>query len=174
MREKLLQKHLLCKKGRKAKLAKLLWMNMHSCTQQEMLILKEPKINNLNSVRLPGPSSPFWKWTKRTSLILLRVMGYMGHGYMVHGTICWVKVLKSSSGVKTGGEAKFRGVIRPSYILRGHGASQQVSYLEPSFLTHHLSWRWWHHNRSEKLNGRNSSLLAHRYATFLCSWDLAS
>ena len=78
MREKLLQKHLLCKKGRKAKLAKLLWMNMHSCTQQEMLILKEPKINNLNSVWLPGPSSPFWKWTKRSSPILLRVMGYMG------------------------------------------------------------------------------------------------
>ena len=75
MREKLLQKHLLCKKGRKAKLAKLLWMNLHSCTQQEMLILKEPKINNLNSVRLPGPSSPFWKWTKHSSPILLRVMG---------------------------------------------------------------------------------------------------
>ena len=60
MREKLLQKHLLCKKGRKAKLAKLLWMNMHSCTQQEMLILKGPKINNLNSVWLHYPFPAFF------------------------------------------------------------------------------------------------------------------
>ena len=169
MREKLLQSIYCAKKEGRPNLPNCCEWTCTPAPSREMLILKEPKINNLNSVWLPGPSSPFWKWTKRTSLILLRVMGYMGHGYMVHGTICWVKVLKSSSGVKTGGEAKFRGVIRPSYILRGHGASQQVSYLEPSFLTHHLSWWWWHHNRSEKLNGRNISLPFRRDDPLICS-----
>ena len=161
MREKLLQKHLLCKKGRKAKLAKLLWMNMHSCTQQEMLILKEPKINNLNSVWLPGPSSPFWKWTRHSSPILLRVMGYMGQSAS--------KSAKELVRSQNWSEGKIWRSHQAFIYSQGTWASQQVSYLEPSFLTHHLSWWWWHHNRSEKLNGRNISLPFRRDDPPICS-----
>ena len=48
----------LLQKGGKAK---PVWMNLHSCTQQEMLILKGPKINYLNSVwlQLPPRTTPF-------------------------------------------------------------------------------------------------------------------